>query len=133
MGYRPGFTPGVYDQASFVSGRLVITTPSGATAQEMPRLPQTALTWAYALDSQDVTISRAACVLLSAAGRRQAARRILDAMLQQFPSHWSVCATAGRILQENVFVRRGVPTHSLLVVSRSNPIWRRHGSSTAVS
>jgi tetratricopeptide (TPR) repeat protein len=38
--------------------------------------------------------------MFSAIGRHQEARNVLEDMLQRFPNHWSVCATAGRVLIE---------------------------------
>jgi RNA polymerase sigma factor (sigma-70 family) len=65
---------------------------SGATAAAAAAIRQ-----AHALDPSDALILQAACTILLAAGRHLEVSPLLDSMLQQFPGHWHVWTSAGRL------------------------------------
>ncbi len=56
-----------------------------------------AIRQAYALDSHDAAILRAACQILTATGEVAELKPILDDLLRGFPDHWSTWTTAGYV------------------------------------
>lgn len=55
---------------------------------------------AYHLYPDDCEIYRAWCEILPAVNQLNELRPVVEEMLKQFPEHWSVWATAGRVLVE---------------------------------
>lgn len=105
-----------YAHGSFRTGR----TPGAATA----------IMRAYQLEPNRVAILRAAGDILHAAGRHRECTSVLEDMLQRFPAHWSVQASAARLLVQHadaqeracIISARGTELQPQLA-----PAWFSHG------
>jgi RNA polymerase sigma factor (sigma-70 family) len=95
-----------------------------------PENAATAIMHAYALSPNDIAICQTACDILSAAGRYDKARRLLEAMLQHSSNSWDVCATAARLLIDVFHDQEGACTVSARCPALQPTLaqaWFQHG------
>jgi tetratricopeptide (TPR) repeat protein len=91
---------------------------------------------AYRLYSKDCEIYRALCEILPVAGRLEELRPLVEEMLERFAEHWSVWATAGRVLVEQFQeIERGcdVSARGTQLQPQLPDAWFRHGRVLALA